>query len=130
MTFYFTIYNKVVYIFLVCGGRLLPTNPSRHSPVIRGQSAPPFPYFSKSLSILVRLWALLFNSAASWLLKSPKHNSEGTVIVANATVVGEEEHPSTRAIAVIAPAPHPRVRRVDKRTSIPVPSILSCRFRF
>ena len=45
-------------------------------------------------------------------IKGAKHNTEGNVIVAIAIVV-EVEHPSISAIVVIAPAFHPRVRRVD-----------------
>ena len=56
-------------------------------------------------------------SAASRLLKDAKNNAEGIVTVAIAIVVVEVEHPSISAIVVIAPAFHPRVRRVGSEIS-------------
>ena len=50
-------------------------------------------------------------------IKGAKHNTEGNVIVAIAIVVAYVEHPSISAIVVIAPAFHPRVRRVDSEIS-------------
>ena len=107
-----------------CGGRLLPTTPS--SPFACNQRAKGSSVliFFFSLSILVRLSVSPFKSAASRLLKGAKHNTEGNGSAAIATVV-EVEHPSNRAIAVPAPAEHPRVRRVDSITIILVPSILA-----
>ena len=51
-------------------------------------------------------------SAASRLLKSAKHNTEGTVTDAIAIAVDEDEHPSISANAVIATTFHPRVRAI------------------
>ena len=50
-------------------------------------------------------------------IKDAKNNAEGIVTVAIAIVVAYVEHPSISAIVVIAPAFHPRVRRVDSEIS-------------
>ena len=117
MTFYFEIY--------ICGGRLLPTTPSRPSPVIRGLWAPPFSCFSFLYLCLSFYIALPLKSAASRLLKGTKSNTEGTVTAATAIDAVEVEQPSTSANAVMATTIYPRVRRVEKNTRISVPSIFS-----